>query len=119
MMTGYWNKPEATAETMKNGWLHTGDVGRMDEEGFFYITDRMKDIIITAGGKNITPSEFENELKFSSYISDAVVIGAHVEGMERRAKNAAPTSKRSATRFISPTRSPGCACCATCTTASS
>jgi long-chain acyl-CoA synthetase len=72
---GYLNQPEKTAETLKDGWLHTGDVGRVDEEGYFYITDRMKDIIITAGGKNITPSEFENQLKFSPYITDAVVIG--------------------------------------------
>ena len=72
---GYLNQPEKTAETLKDGWLHTGDVGRVDEEGFFYITDRMKDIIITAGGKNVTPSELENQLKFSPYITDAVVIG--------------------------------------------
>jgi long-chain acyl-CoA synthetase len=73
---GYLNQPEKTAETIDaDGWLHTGDVGQVDEEGFFRITDRMKDIIITAGGKNITPSEFENELKFSPYITDAVVIG--------------------------------------------
>ena len=72
---GYLNQPEKTAETLRDGWLHTGDVGKVDDEGFFYITDRMKDIIITAGGKNITPSEFENQLKFSPYITDAVVIG--------------------------------------------
>lgn len=73
---GYLNQPEKTAETIdKDGWLHTGDVGLMDEDGYFRITDRMKDIIITAGGKNITPSELENELKFSPYITDAVVIG--------------------------------------------
>jgi long-chain acyl-CoA synthetase len=72
---GYLNQPEKTAETLRDGWLHTGDVGRVDNEGFFYITDRMKDIIITAGGKNITPSEIENQLKFSPYITDAVVIG--------------------------------------------
>lgn len=73
---GYLNQPEKTAETIDpDGWLHTGDVGTVDEEGFFRITDRMKDIIITAGGKNITPSEFENELKFSPYITDAVVVG--------------------------------------------
>ena len=72
---GYLNQPEKTAETLKDGWLHTGDVGRVDEDGYFYITDRMKDIIITAGGKNMTPSEFENQLKFSPYITDAVVIG--------------------------------------------
>ncbi len=73
---GYLNLPEKTAETIDaDGWLHTGDVGLMDDEGFFRITDRMKDIIITAGGKNITPSELENELKFSPYITDAVVTG--------------------------------------------
>lgn len=72
---GYLNQPEKTAETVRDGWLHTGDVGRVDEDGYFYISDRMKDIIITAGGKNITPSEFENQLKFSPYITDAVVIG--------------------------------------------
>lgn len=73
---GYLNQPEKTAETIDaDGWLHTGDVGLVDADGFFRITDRMKDIIITAGGKNITPSELENELKFSPYITDAVVIG--------------------------------------------
>ena len=73
---GYLNQPEKTAETLDaEGWLHTGDVGTVDADGYFRITDRMKDIIITAGGKNITPSELENELKFSPYITDAVVIG--------------------------------------------
>jgi long-chain acyl-CoA synthetase len=76
LFMGYLNKPERTAETIdKDGWLHTGDVGTLDDQGFVRITDRMKDIIITAGGKNITPSEIENQLKFSPYISDAVVIG--------------------------------------------
>ena len=72
---GYYNRPTKTAETVRDGWLHTGDVGLLDNEGYLKITDRMKDIIITAGGKNITPSEFENLLKFSPYVSDAVVIG--------------------------------------------
>ncbi len=72
---GYLNQPEKTAETVVDGWLHTGDVGHMDDDGFVTITDRMKDLIITAGGKNITPSEIENQLKFSPYIADAVVIG--------------------------------------------
>ena len=72
---GYHNNPAKTAETIVDGWLHTGDVGVMDADGFVRITDRMKDIIITAGGKNVTPSEIENQLKFSPYISDAVVIG--------------------------------------------
>ena len=73
---GYLNLPEKTAETIDaEGWLRTGDVGLVDAEGSFRITDRMKDIIITAGGKNITPSELENDLKFSPYITDAVVVG--------------------------------------------
>jgi len=73
---GYLNQPDKTAETVDaEGWLHTGDVGTMDADGYFRITDRMKDIIITAGGKNITPSEWENELKFSPYVTDAVLIG--------------------------------------------
>src|SRR6185312_11337478 len=71
---GYWNQPEKTAEALRDGWLHTGDVGRADD-GYVRVTDRMKDIIITAGGKNVTPSEIENELKFSPYIADAIVIG--------------------------------------------
>ena len=72
---GYYRKPEKTADTVVDGWLHTGDVGTIDADGFVHITDRMKDIIITAGGKNVTPSEIENQLKFSPYIADAVVIG--------------------------------------------
>ena len=76
VFAGYLNLPEKTAETIDaEGWLHTGDVGLVDADGFYRITDRMKDIIITAGGKNITPSELENDLKFSPYITDAVVIG--------------------------------------------
>jgi long-chain acyl-CoA synthetase len=73
---GYLNQPEKTQEAIDaDGWLHTGDVGTLDADGFFKIVDRKKDIIITAGGKNITPSELENELKFSPFITDAVVIG--------------------------------------------
>jgi len=76
VFTGYWNKPDKTAETMtEDGWLRTGDLGRIDEDGFLFITGRAKDIIITAGGKNITPAEIENRLKFSPYVADAVVIG--------------------------------------------
>jgi len=72
---GYFNRPEATEETIKNGWLYSGDIGELDQEGNLKITDRKKDIIITAGGKNIAPQYIENLLKFSPYINDAVVIG--------------------------------------------
>lgn len=75
VIKGYWHLPEKTADSIRQGWLYTGDIGRIDSEGFVYVVDRINDIIITAGGKNITPSEIENQLKFSSYITDAVVVG--------------------------------------------
>ncbi|MBO9413410.1 MULTISPECIES: long-chain fatty acid--CoA ligase [unclassified Ruegeria] len=73
---GYWRNNAKTAETFTaDGWLRTGDMGKIDADGFVTITGRLKDIIITAGGKNITPAEIESRLKFSHYISDAVIIG--------------------------------------------
>ncbi len=73
---GYLNKPKQTAEALDaDGWLHTGDVGELGSDGHLRITDRLKDVIITEGGKNITPSEIENRLKFSPFIADAVVFG--------------------------------------------
>jgi long-chain acyl-CoA synthetase len=73
---GYWRNEEATAEAVtEDGWLHTGDVGTWEEGTHLRITDRMKDIIITAGGKNISPSQIENELKASPYIREAIVVG--------------------------------------------
>ena len=72
---GYYKNPEATSETLKGGWLYSGDMGELDEDGHLKITDRKKDIIVTSGGKNITPQYIENKLKFSPFINDAVVIG--------------------------------------------
>ena len=72
---GYYRNPGATAEAVEDGWYHSGDVGELTEEGHLKITDRKKDIIITSGGKNISPQEIENEFKASPYIRDAVVIG--------------------------------------------
>jgi long-chain acyl-CoA synthetase len=72
---GYYGNPSATSGAIIEGWLHTGDVGEVDKDGDLRITDRKKDIIITAGGKNIAPSELENRLKFSPYIKEAIVIG--------------------------------------------
>jgi long-chain acyl-CoA synthetase len=72
---GYFKNEKATNETLDGGWLHTGDLGRVDEDGYLYITGRKKDIIITAGGKNITPANLENGLKQNRWISQAVVVG--------------------------------------------
>ena len=71
----YYKNPDATSEAKEAEWLHTGDLGRLDEDGFVYITGRKKDIIITAGGKNITPANLENGLKQNRWISQAVVVG--------------------------------------------
>src|SRR5215218_674062 len=72
---GYYKNDEATRQALDDRWLHTGDLGHLDEDGFLYITGRKKDIIITAGGKNITPANLENGLKQSRWISQAVVVG--------------------------------------------
>jgi long-chain acyl-CoA synthetase len=72
---GYYKNDEATRETIVNGWLHTGDLGSIDEDGFISITGRKKDIIITAGGKNITPANLENEIKQHPLVSQCVVVG--------------------------------------------
>ncbi|MDW7968143.1 MAG: long-chain fatty acid--CoA ligase [Thermoanaerobaculum sp.] len=76
IMKGYWNKPEATAEVIdKDGFLHTGDVGYLDADGYLFITDRKKDIIVTSGGKNVAPQPIEGKLGATAYIAQAVVIG--------------------------------------------
>jgi long-chain acyl-CoA synthetase len=72
---GYYKNEEATADALVDGWLHTGDLGKIDDDGFVYIIGRKKDIIITAGGKNITPANLENGLKQNRWISQAVVVG--------------------------------------------
>ena len=74
IMMGYYNDPVATAEVLEDGWLKTGDIGHI-EEGFVYITDRKKELIITAGGKNIAPQPIENALKMDKYVSSAFVYG--------------------------------------------
>ena len=73
-MTGYWNRPEDTAEALRDGWLHTGDIARMDEDGYLYIMDRKKDMIIS-GGENIYPAEIEDCLRRHPKIADVGVIG--------------------------------------------
>jgi len=76
VMKGYWDMPDATAETIDaEGWLHTGDVGAFDEDGFLTITDRIKELIVTAGGKNVAPQPLENSLKTDKFISQVMVIG--------------------------------------------
>jgi long-chain acyl-CoA synthetase len=74
-MKEYYNNPAATAEALQDGWLHTGDIGEVDADGALRITDRKKDIIVTAGGKNVAPQNLENELKTDSLISQVMVHG--------------------------------------------
>jgi long-chain acyl-CoA synthetase len=75
VMLGYYNLPEETAETVRDGWLYTGDIGHLDEDGYLAITDRKKDLLVTAGGKNVAPQPIENNLKTDPFITNAVVIG--------------------------------------------
>lgn len=72
---GYYKRPKATADSWKDGWFHTGDIGIIDSEGFLFITDRKKDLIVTAGGKKVPPQELETLLKQSPFISQAIILG--------------------------------------------
>jgi len=75
VMFGYYKKPDKTSEAVVEGWFHTGDIGHIDDTGFLHITDRKKDIIVTAGGKNVAPQPIENLFKTSKYVAEAVLVG--------------------------------------------
>lgn len=75
VMKGYYNNPRATSECIKDGWFHTGDIGRFDDEGFLHITDRKKDIIVTAGGKNVSPQNIESRILADPLFAQAIVLG--------------------------------------------
>jgi long-chain acyl-CoA synthetase len=75
VMTGYYNKPGPTADVLRNGWFHTGDVGTLDEAGYLRITDRKKDLLVTSGGKKIAPQPIEAVLKRSPLVAEAVILG--------------------------------------------
>ena len=75
VMSGYYNKPEATADVLKDGWFHTGDIGTIDPEGYLSITDRKKDLLVTSGGKKIAPQPIEATLKRSPLIAEAILLG--------------------------------------------
>ncbi len=91
LMRGYFNQPQDTADVLQDGWLHTGDLGRMDAEGFLHLTGRKKDILITAGGKNVAPQRLEGLLMTDPLVDQAVVVG---DGRKYLAALLAPDSTR-------------------------
>jgi long-chain acyl-CoA synthetase len=80
IMKGYYNNPEATCEVLKDGWLYTGDSGWVDNDGYFFIAGRLKNVIVTPAGKNVYPEEIESELNKSPYILESLVLGRPLEG---------------------------------------
>ena len=74
-MRGYWNKPEATAEVLVDGWFHTGDIGELSADGYLTITDRKKDLLVTSGGKKVAPQPIEARLKTNGLVAEAIVVG--------------------------------------------
>ncbi len=80
VMQGYYNNPEATCEAIRDGWLYTGDSGRVDKDGFVYISGRVKNVIVTPAGKNVYPEEIEYELNKSPYVLESLVFGRPLEG---------------------------------------
>ena len=110
---GYYKDEEQTKEVLVDGWMHTGDVGVIDDDGYLKLTDRKKDLIITAGGKNVAPQYLENLLKFSPYINDSVVIGdgrkyltALIVIVEENVTKYAQDNKVQFTTFATMTRAP-------------
>ena len=81
VMDGYWNQPDATAAALQDGWLHTGDVGQIDADGFITITDRKKDIIVLSGGENVSPARVEGLLMADPRVAQAVVTGDGQAGL--------------------------------------
>ena len=88
VMKGYYNMPEETAKALKDGWFHTGDLGRIDENGFLYITGRCKSVIVTKNGKNIYPEEVEYYLNDSPLVSESLVLGIQKENDDETYINA-------------------------------
>ena len=88
VMLGYYNMPEETEKVLKDGWFHTGDLGKIDENGFLYITGRCKSVIVTKNGKNIYPEEIESYLNESPLIAESLVIGTHKENDDETYVNA-------------------------------